>query len=46
MSSMVEGKHLDPELFKLFLESGVYRDYAHKYLLPLQIDDIDISEYL
>ena len=46
MSSMVEGKHLDPELFKLFLESGVYRDYAHKYLLPLQIDDIDILDYL
>ena len=46
MSSMVEGNHLDPDLFKLFLESGVYMDYAGKYLLPSQIDDIDIAAYL
>ena len=43
---MVDGQHLDPDLFKLFLESGVYKDYADKYLLPSQIDEFNISEYL
>jgi len=46
MSSMVEGHHLDPELFRLFLRSGVYREYADKYLMPSQVDEIDISDYL
>jgi HD-GYP domain-containing protein (c-di-GMP phosphodiesterase class II) len=46
MSFMVKDQHLDSELFRLFLESGVYRDYADKYLLPTQIDEIDIASYL
>ena len=46
MSFMVKDQHLDPELFKLFLESGVYQDYADKYLLPTQLDEIDIAAYL
>ncbi len=46
MSFMVKDKHLDPDLFRLFLESGVYQDYADKYLLPVQLDEVDISEYL
>lgn len=46
MSLMVKDQHLDPELFRLFLESGVYRDYADRYLQPGQIDEIDIASYL
>lgn len=46
MSFMVKDKHLDSDLFRLFLESGVYREYANKYLLPLQLDEVDINEYL
>ena len=46
MSFMVKDHHIDPELFELFLESGVYRDYADKFLLPDQIDDINIADYL
>ncbi len=46
MSFMVKDKHLDSELFRLFLESGVYQDYAERYLLPSQIDAIDINQYL
>jgi HD-GYP domain-containing protein (c-di-GMP phosphodiesterase class II) len=46
MSFMVKDQHLDSELFRLFLESGVYQDYADKYLLPTQLDEIDISSYL
>lgn len=38
--------HIDPDLFDLFLTSGVYKIYADKYLLPDQIDTVDISPYL
>ena len=46
MSFMVKDQHLDPELFRLFLESGVYQDYADKYLLSAQVDEVDIAAYL
>ncbi|MEM7365667.1 MAG: HD domain-containing phosphohydrolase [Pseudomonadota bacterium] len=46
MSFMVKDQHLDGELFKLFLNSGVYKDYAEKYLLDSQIDDVDINQYV
>ncbi len=45
MSFMVKDDHLDPDLFRLFLESGVYKAYADKFLLPEQIDDVDIAQY-
>ena len=46
MSFMVKDQHLDGQLFNLFLESGVYQEYADKYLLPSQIDKIDIANYM
>jgi HD-GYP domain-containing protein (c-di-GMP phosphodiesterase class II) len=46
MSFMKKDNHVDPELFELFLASGVYKQYAEAFLLPEQIDDVDISQYL
>ena len=46
MSKMASGGHLDPDLFDLFLTSGVYKEYAEQYMKPEQIDEVDISEYL
>jgi len=46
MSKMVKERHLDGDLFRLFLESGVFLDYAHKFLAPTQIDDVNIGDYL
>jgi HD-GYP domain-containing protein (c-di-GMP phosphodiesterase class II) len=46
MSSMKEDQHIDADLFRLFLESGVYKDYAERFLMPEQIDEVDISHYL
>ncbi len=46
MAGMVKDHHLDGELFKLFLESGVYQDYATKYLESYQLDDICLDDYL
>jgi HD-GYP domain-containing protein (c-di-GMP phosphodiesterase class II) len=41
-----EERHIDPDLFALFLTSGVYRDYAEASLLPDQLDEIDIEKYM
>lgn len=46
MSFMVKDQHIDEDIFKLFLSSGVYKEYAKKYLKEEQIDDIDINNYL
>jgi HD-GYP domain-containing protein (c-di-GMP phosphodiesterase class II) len=46
MGFMVKDQHLDPELFKLFLSSGVYKDYADKFLEPFQIDEVNTAQYL
>ncbi|MFM9103704.1 MAG: HD-GYP domain-containing protein, partial [Cyanobium sp.] len=39
-------QHIDPDLFELFLRSGVYRRYAEAFLKPEQIDEVDIERYL
>ena len=46
MARMSRERHIDPDLFELFLASGVYRAYAEIFLLPEQIDEIDITRYL
>lgn len=43
MATMVRNRHLDAELFRLFIEEGVYREYAELYLRPEQIDSVDID---
>jgi HD-GYP domain-containing protein (c-di-GMP phosphodiesterase class II) len=46
MTGMCEGGHIDPDLFRLFLESGVYKEYAERFLSAEQIDPVDIAAYL
>ncbi len=46
MNFMKKDQHIDPDLFELFLQSGVYLDYAKKFLADAQIDEVDINEYL
>jgi HD-GYP domain-containing protein (c-di-GMP phosphodiesterase class II) len=46
LSFMKKDKHIDPDLFELFLTSGVYKQYADNYLTPEQNDEVDISPYL
>lgn len=45
MNLMKKDSHIDEDLFELFLTSGVYLEYAEKYLLKEQIDEVDINEY-
>jgi len=46
MGFMEKDAHIDPDLFKLFLGSGVYREYAERYLLPEQMDEVDVASYM
>ncbi len=46
MSYMAKDAHIDDELFRLFLESGVYKQYAEEFLIDSQIDEVDIAKYV
>lgn len=46
MYFMKKEGHIDPELFDLFLRSGVYREFAELHLKPGQIDFVDIEKYV
>lgn len=38
--------HIDPELFALFINDGVYMQYAARFLDPRQIDVVDPASLL
>lgn len=46
LHKMALDNHLDMDLFKLFLSSGIYLEYANKFLDPAQIDEVDVAKYL
>jgi hypothetical protein len=46
MGQMQKEQHIDAELFALFLRSGVYLEYAQRYMAPALIDEVDIRPYL
>ena len=46
LSFMKKDQHIDPDLFDLFLTSGVYLEYAQEFLMPEQIDEVDISKFI
>jgi len=41
MQYMKEDRHIDPDLFELFLSSGVHLDYGRRFLRPEQLDLTD-----
>ncbi len=38
---MTKEGHLDPDMFRLFVDRKLYLNYAEKYLVPEQIDPVD-----
>jgi HD-GYP domain-containing protein (c-di-GMP phosphodiesterase class II) len=46
MVRMQREAHIDPQIFELFLRSGVYRQYAQRFLRPEQVDDVDVERML
>lgn len=41
MQRMVQEQHIDSTLFTLFTDSGVWRDYALRFLAPEQLDEAE-----
>ncbi len=41
MHKFKTGGHIDPDLFDIFVNEGVYLRYAHQFLDPWQIDTVD-----
>jgi len=41
MSFMAKDKHIDPELFKIFVKEKIYLKYAQEFMDPSQIDEVD-----
>ncbi len=37
--------HIDPDLFDVFVEKGVYLDYARQFLNPQQIDEVKPQDW-
>jgi HD-GYP domain-containing protein (c-di-GMP phosphodiesterase class II)/HAMP domain-containing protein len=46
MAKMRDEQHIDPELFELFLRSGVHREYAARFMRAEQMDEVEIADYL
>ena len=43
MASMCREGHLDPDLFRYFVRSRVWLDYARAHMRPEQIDEVDVE---
>ena len=43
MAFMSKDQHIDGELFRYFLHSGIWRDFASRYMQPSQIDEVDVA---
>ncbi|MBF0213979.1 MAG: phosphohydrolase, partial [Magnetococcales bacterium] len=41
---MMKDGHIDPDLFKLFIDKKIYLDYAQEYLSPEQIDPVNLEK--
>lgn len=46
MRDMKNNGHIDPDLYKVFITSKVYLDYAEQYISPAQIDEVNPDDYL
>ena len=46
LSFMARDGHIDPDLFRLFVNSGIPQQYAEQYLRPEQADEVEIESLL
>jgi hypothetical protein len=46
LSYFKKDQHIDPDLFDLFLTTGLYKRYGERFLKPDQLDEVDISQYI
>ncbi len=46
LAAMAKEQHIDNDLFRLFISSGIYKLYASRYLNPEQCDEVDPDQYV
>ena len=46
LARMRRDHHVDPDVFELFLTTGIFRQYAERHLRPEQVDEVDIDRLL
>ena len=46
LAKMTARQHVDADVFELFLRSGVYLQYAQRFLPDTQLDAVDIEDAL
>lgn len=46
LNFMKKDRHIDADLFELFLTSGVHDEYAQSFLRPDQCDTVDVGQYV
>ncbi len=46
MHKFKQNGHIDPDLFDVFVQKGVYKNYALQFLDSWQIDDVDTAQLL
>ena len=39
MGQMMTERHIDPDIYELFIQSGIFFKYAHREMNPMQIND-------
>ena len=44
MNEFKHNGHIDPDLFDVFVGSGVYRRYGEQFLNPLQLDEVNLPD--
>jgi hypothetical protein len=43
MAFMAKDQHIDPAVFRYFLDTGIWKTFADKYMQPSQIDTVDVA---
>ena len=46
MNKFKNNGHIDPDLFDVFVDKGVYQSYATQFLDPWQIDEVNPADWL
>jgi HD-GYP domain-containing protein (c-di-GMP phosphodiesterase class II) len=46
MNKFSTGGHIDPDLFEIFVQEGVYLRYANQFLDPWQIDAANPKDWM
>lgn len=46
LHKLVQKGNIDADVFELFLSSGIYRDYARRFLPERQLDEIDVASFM